>query len=229
MLYHNMFKKYYQEADPEGGSPAGGEPATTYTQEQVDEMVGGLKNKVDELLGEKKTAAQRAKEAEAEATRVAQEAAKKNGKLEEFETSLRSEFDKERNTYKTQLESLTSRVTSAEKKAVLGSMSGDFITPESLELVSQLVKTTVDNDNIKTEFTDFAGNVITTDPAIFKQWMAKHPAISHLMKADGASGGGAGGSNNGNGVTKTMSRNNFDKLNPSAKADFMKQGGALTD
>ena len=62
------------------------------------------------------------------------------------------------------------------------------------------------DSQVKTQFTDFAGNVITTDPAEFKKWMAKHPAISHLMKADAASGGGAaGGKGSGSGAAPKFS------------------------
>jgi len=174
---------------PESEAPA----PKSYTQAEVDALVGGLKTKVDELLNEKKSAAQKAKDAEAEALRVSQEAAKKAGELDKFEQSLRGEFGKEREALEAQLNALRGNVLGSSKKAVLGGFAGDFIAPESLDLVSQLVKTDFDGTEVKTQFTDFAGNVITTDPAEFRKWMAKHPAISHLMRADGASGGGAAG------------------------------------
>jgi len=88
------------------------------------------------------------------------------------------------------------KVVGESKRATLSAFTGDFIAPESLDLISQLVKTEFDGTDVKTQFTDFQGNVITTDAAEFKKWMAKHPAISHLMKADGASGGGAIGAKN---------------------------------
>jgi len=51
---------------PAEGAPTEG--GKTYTQEEVQRMIeeqtSGLKNKVDELLGEKKSASQRAKELE---------------------------------------------------------------------------------------------------------------------------------------------------------------------
>ena len=63
-----------------------------------------------------------------------------------------------------------------------------------------------EHKTISVVMTDFAGNVITTDPAEFKKWMAKHPAISHLMKADAASGGGAaGGKGSGSGAAPKFS------------------------
>lgn len=166
----------------------------TYTEAEVAEMVSGLKSKVDELLTEKKTVAQKAKEAEAARVAAEQESAKKAGELDKFEASLRAGFDKEKAELTTTLDTLKSRVVGESKKAVLGQFSGQFIAPESVDVIAQLVRTEFDGAEVKTQFTDFAGNVITTDPAEFKKWMAKHPAISHLMKAETATGGGASGS-----------------------------------
>lgn len=172
-------------------------PVKSYTQEEVDGLIGGLKSKVDELLGEKKTATQRAKEAEDARLAAELEASKKSGELDKFEQSLRAGFDKEKGELSATLETLKGRVVGESKRAVLGAWSGDFLTPESLDLISQLVKTEFDGLEVKTQFTDFQGNVITTDADEFKKWMQKHPAISHLMKADSATGGGATGGKSG--------------------------------
>jgi len=166
----------------------------TYTQAEVDEMTNGLKESRDTLLKEKKQVSLAAKEAEAARVLAEQENAKKSGELDKFEASLRGEFDKERGGLTSKLEALTNRVVGESKKAVLSSFSSDFIATESIDLIGQLVKTEFDGENVKTQYTDFSGNVITTDAAEFKKWMGNHPAISHLMKADAANGGGAPGS-----------------------------------
>lgn len=195
MLIRNMMRKYYEEAGADGAASggAGGEAEKTFTAAEVEELTKGMKSKLDELLREKKSASQAAKEAESARLAAEQEAARKSGELDKFEASLRGEFEKEKGALTGKLTALESRVLGESKKAVLGGFIGDFIAPESVDLVAQLVKTELDGDQVKTQFTDFAGNVITTDPAEFKKWMAKHPAISHLMKADAASGGGAAG------------------------------------
>lgn len=200
MLYRNMFNKYYAEADDgTGAGGAGNETVTakTYTQAEVDELTKGLKESRDTLLSEKKTVAQKAKEAEEARLALELESAKKLGELDTFEKTLRAGFDKEKGELSTTLEALKGKVVGESKRATLSAFTGDFITPESLDLISQLVKTEFDGTDVKTQFTDFQGNVITTDAAEFKKWMAKHPAISHLMKADGASGGGAIGGKQG--------------------------------
>ena len=230
-----MFKLKYRlqdEVNPEGGE--GGGAAETFTKEQVQAMIEAETKKVSEALQKEKDAllsknseliGERRKDQE----RIAREQARATGELDKFEESLRGEFNKEREGLTAKLDALTQRVTGESKKAVLSSFASEFHAPESLDLVAQLVNTEFDGTDVKTQFTDFAGNVITTDPAEFKKWMQQHPAISHLMKADAASGGGANGSRGANGVSNTMSRSNFDKLNPTAKQQFIAKGGTLTE
>lgn len=190
-----------EEANPEGGE-GGGEAPKTYTEAEVAEMMKGLKDSRDALLTEKKQTAAKAKEAEDARLKAEQEAAKKLGELDKFEESLRGEFEKERGGLTAKLEALTQRVTGESKKAIIGSFAAEFHKAESLDLIAQLVKTEFDGADVKTQFTDFAGNVITTDPAEFKKWMQKHPVISELMKADIKEGGGALGNRDPNGGAK---------------------------
>lgn len=224
MLFRNMWNKYYEEAGTDGAAGGGagaGDPPKTYTAAEVEEMTKGLKSKLDELLTEKKSASQKAKEAEAARIAAEQAAARQSGELDKFEQSLRGEFAKEKEPLVAKLTALESRVLGESKKAILGGFVADFIAPESIDVIGQLVKTELDGDNIKTQFTDFSGNVITTDPAEFKKWMAKHPAISHLMKADAASGGGAMGGKNGGGAT------NFAQMTLTEKARLANENPKL--
>lgn len=206
MLIRNMFNKYYNEADDGTGAGGAGDDTNTeiktYTQEEVDALTKDrdtLKEKVNEFRANN-VAILKAKE-EAEAARIAAEsdakleAARKSTDFESFEKTIVEKKDKEFNSIlaakDAELEGFRTHVLGESKKAVLGGLSGDFIEPESLDLISQLVKTEFDGTSVKTQFTDFAGNVITTDASEFKKWMGNHPAISHLMKADSATGGGA--------------------------------------
>ena len=224
MLFRNMQRKYFDQAGQDGTEGGGAadaptEPEKLFTQADLDAAIAGLKSKNDELLGEKKTASQKAKEAEEARIKAEQEAAKKSGELDKFEQSLRGEFDKERETLSVQLGALQAKVTGESKKAILGSFVSEFNDPASIDIVSALVKTEFDGGDIKTQFTDFAGNVITTDPAEFKKWMSNHPAISALMRATGATGGGAtGGKSGASGISQEIK-------NPKATEAIKKRDG----
>jgi len=179
-----------------------------YTQAELDAILeketSGLKKSNTILMDERKAAGRKAKEEEAARLEAEKEAARSSADMEGFEKSLRGEFDKERGGLTSRLELLTGRVVGESKKAALNSFSADFIAPESVDLISQLVKTEFDGENVKTQYTDFNGNVITTDAAEFKKWMGNHPALSHLMKADAASGGGATGGRSTGGARKSL-------------------------
>lgn len=192
--------KYQEEAGDDGAAGGGaGDTPKTYTAAEVEEMTKGLRESRDALLAEKKKVSAEAKAAEAARLLAEQQAAKQSGKLDEFEATLRDGFAKEKEPLVAKLTALETKVLSSERKAILGGFAADFIAAESIDLVAQLVKTEFDGENIKTQFVDFTGQVITTDPAEFKKWMEKHPAISHLMKANAASGGGATGSKTSSG------------------------------
>jgi hypothetical protein len=231
MLYRNMIRKYYSEAG-EDGADAGGAGATkTYTQEEVDALVSGLKSNTEKLLAEKKDAARKAKEADDARLMAEQERAKKSGELEQFEQSLRKQYDPVIAEKDAKLTALSNRILGSERKAVMGDVlaKGKFIDPDAADLLAQFVKTEFDGDAVVTKFVGADGSVITTDVDKFIDYCKKHKVISHLMQADAASGGGAAGGRGAGGAGKTMKRSDFDSLNPNAKRQFMTTGGTLTE
>lgn len=217
-----------EEMNADGGE---GTPAPkTYTQAELDEIVSGLKANNDALLSEKKTAAQKAKEAEQARMLAEQTAAKNAGKMDEFEKTLRSQYEPILAEKDSKLSAMSQRILGSERKAVLGAMVADFIDPSAADVLAPFIKTEFDGDNIVTKFTGPDGNVITTDPAQFKKYLREHKAFSHLMKADAATGGGAGGNKNtSGGAAGSMKRSDFESLNPTAKKQFMNSGGTLTE
>lgn len=57
----------------------------------------------------------------------------------------------------------------------------------------------------------------------------QYPHRDNILKGTGANGGGAQGGGGGNNGKKTMARTAFDALDPSAKAEYMKGGGTVTE
>ena len=201
MLFRNKMK-YYDEAGADGADAggAGGDPGKTYTEAEVAELISGLKAKNDELLGKMKTKTEQAKAEEAERRRIEQEAAKKAGQVEELEKSLRSQFEAERSQLTARQQALQARITGAEKKAILSSLSVDFIDAESVDLIGHMVSVELDDDgNTVTKFTGADGQLLTTDPAEFRKIMRNNKAIARLLKADDTNGGGAQGGKGGDG------------------------------
>lgn len=222
----NRFLRYplHEEAG-EADKPAAGDLPKTYTEQEVAELVAGLKANNEALLSEKKEVARRAKEAEEARQREHQEALKSAGKMDEFEKTIRSQYEPVLKEKDERYTNLASRVLGSERKAVLGSFVGDFITPETVDLVAPFVRTEFEGDEVVTKFVGTDGSVITTDPEQFRKYLREHKAFSHLIKANAASGGGASGGKGG-GAAKTLNEMNdaeriaFSKSDP---AEFKRQ------
>lgn len=199
MLYRNMIRKYYSEAGADGADAGGhGEQPKTYTQEEVDALVYGLKSNNEKLLSEKKAEAKAKQEAEAARIKAEQEQARRSGELEQLEKSVRNQYEPVIAEKDAKLTALSNRILGSERKAVMGDVlaKGKFIDAAAADLLGQFVKTEFDGDAVVTKFVGADGQVITTDPDKFIDYCKKHPVISHLMQADAASGGGAGGNKN---------------------------------
>lgn len=203
----NRFLRYpLQDEAPDDLKPVG----ATFSEEQVQRMiaeavekeVAGLKANNEALLSEKKEAARRAKEAEEERQRAHQEALKSAGKMDEFEKTIRGQYEPVLAEKDAKYSALASRVLGSERKAVLGSFASDFITPEAVDILAPFVRTEFEGDDVVTKFVGSDGNVITTDPEQFRKYLREHKAFSHLIKANAASGGGASGGKSG-GAAKT--------------------------
>lgn len=191
-----MFKlrNYFMEEAGAEDKPGAGDVPKTYTQEEFEAAVAGLKKNNEALLAEKKEAKRLAEEAAAAKLAADQEAAKNSGKLEEFEKSLRKQYDPVIAEKDGRLAKLSERILGAERKSVINSLSGMLVDESAADILGMMVKTEFDGDDVVTKFVDGNGSVITTDPAKFKEWLKGHKAFSHLIKSDAATGGGAGGS-----------------------------------
>lgn len=220
-----MFKlrNYFMEEAGAEEKPGAGDVPKTYSQAEFEaalaEHTAGLKKNNEALLAEKKEAKRLAEEAAAAKLAADQEAAKKSGQLEEFEKSLRKQYDPVIAEKDGRLAKLSERILGAERKSVINSLSGMLVDESAADILGMMVKTEFDGDDVVTKFVDGNGSVITTDPAKFKEWLKGHKAFSHLIKSDAATGGGAGGSkgNPAGGAGGTMKRNDFESLSPTAK------------
>ena len=127
----NRFLRYPLQDEAGKDEQPGG--AASFTAEQVQQMiaeavekeVAGLKANNEALLSEKKEAARKAKEAEEARQAEHREALKNAGKMDEFEKTIRSQYEPVLEAEKQRYSALASRVLGSERKAVLGSFAGD--------------------------------------------------------------------------------------------------------
>ncbi|WP_460410432.1 MULTISPECIES: hypothetical protein [unclassified Pseudomonas] len=174
------------------------------------EDVSGLKAKVDELLGEKKAAEKKAREAEDAARLEREEAARKSGNVEELERSWTEKFtrreaelngmlEQERGTLSGQIRDLTVGRTAtdiASALAVQGSAKALLPHIERRLSVEQREGKPV------VVVLDAQGKLSAATLDELKAEIANDAAFAPLIAGSKASGGGAGGAGGGGGAAK---------------------------
>lgn len=180
---------------------------TTFTQDQVNEMIekatGGLKAKVDELLGEKKTASAKAKEAEAEAQRIAEEAARKAGDVKALEDSWQAKLAKAEEGYQGQLSALQKTVQDLTVGREASSLAAELAVQGSASVLERIVRdrlqTEITEEGPKVRVLDATGKPSAATLADLRAELTADPALAPIIAASKASGGGAAGANGGAG------------------------------
>lgn len=192
------------------------------------EDVSGLKSKVEELLAEKKSEADKRKAAEEQARLEREEALRKSGNVEELEKSwsekysrreaeLAGQLESERNTLQGQIRDLTVGRTATEIATTLAIPgSAKALLPHierRLSVEQRDGKPTV-------VVLDQAGKLSATTLEELKSEFTKDPAFGPLIAGSKASGGGAGGAGNGGGAALKRS-----EMSSVAKREFITANG----
>jgi len=230
---HTRFqaRKFREDAGEEGGENGGGSGGeggeggeeNAITPEQFAELQAEnarLAAKINEANKHKK-------EAERSAREEARKKAEAEGNYQElFESSekSRSEWEEKYNGLKSTVEN--KEVNSAAMKiAVAMNPLNEQAAEDLASHIAKRLKYT--DEGIKV--TDENGHLTVSTFDNLKDEFAGSSRYSFYIKGNQSSGGGAGGGSNGGGAAKEISRAEFDKLDPVAKAKFTKDGGSIID
>ncbi|SRR6056297_431526 len=173
------------------------EAGKTYSESEVQKMindqVSGLKNKVDELLGEKKTVAQKAKELEEEQQRAQEERMKEKQQFKELyekEQQSKQELVEQFETFKQRIErqEMHSASQSIATELTRDSARAELLTEKAMQYANY------NDDTVTFEL----GGVPVGAEKLAEHLKEKYP---FLADGSGATGGGASGSNNGGAVS----------------------------
>lgn len=180
------------------------------------EDVTGLKNKLNELLNEKKSEAEKRKAAEEAARKAAEEAAKKNGDTEALEKSWQEKFaareaelSAELEKYKGTVVSLTSGQTATKLAAELSVQgSADVLLPH----IERRLKTEYRDTGPVTTVLDKGGKPSAMSVEDLKKEFAENPAFAPLIVGSKASGAGPHGNKGGGAASKKFNEMNGGEL-----------------
>jgi hypothetical protein len=174
------------------------------------EDVSGLKAKVDELLGEKKLAEKKAREAEEAARLEREDAARKSGNVEELERSwsekynrrdaeLNGMLEQERQTLSGQIRDLTVGRTATDIASALAVQgSAKALLPH----IERRLSVEQRDGKPVVVVLDAQGKLSAATLDELKAEIANDAAFAPLIAGSKASGGGAGGAGGGGGAPK---------------------------
>lgn len=172
----------------------------TYTEQEVQamvaEQVSGLKNKVEELLGEKKTVAQKARELE-EQQKLAEEQRMREKEqfkeLYEKEQASKQELAEKFEEFQKRIreQEMQSEAQKIASQLTRDSARAELLTEKAMQYA------TYQEDKVRFEL----GGVPVEQEKLIEHLKEKYP---FLADASGASGGGATGHDRGGAVTKSF-------------------------
>lgn len=198
----------------------------TFTKEQLEAQIEaattGLRAKVDELLGETKTAKQKARELEEAQEAAALERAKEKGEFKELYEREQKSKNELTEKYELTLKTVRQKEIDAATSQLAASQTRDVKRAELLR--KELAQYAVHGENgVAFEL----GGVSVDKDKVLAHISDLYP---FLIDGSGSTGGGAAGNHSsGSAAQAVISRSDFDAMNETNKRAFLSKGGKLTD
>ena len=174
------------------------------------EDVSGLKAKVDELLGEKKAAEKKAREAEEAARLEREELARKSGNVEELERSWSEKYNRRDAELNGMLEQERATLSGQIRDLTVGRTATDIASALAVQGSAKALLPHIER-RLSVEQRDGKPVVVVLDAQgklsaatldELKAEIANDAAFAPLIAGSKASGGGAGGAGGGGGAPK---------------------------
>jgi len=193
-------------------------------QAKLNEETTGLKNKVDELLAEKKKVQQEREEARMRAKQEAEDKAAKENDYKQLFESQKQEADTLRSTIEKMNADIRQQKVSTEAAKLAAQLTKDTQRAQLLQKEISHRLTLVDNE---LRVTDESGQL--TVSSLDDLANAIRNAYPFLVDGSQASGGGAVKAQGGAEARKEVSRAAFDKMDQRQRSEFVKSGGKIFD
>lgn len=183
----------------------------------LEKETAGLKSKVDELLGEKKSASQKAREAEERVERERLERAKQE---KDFESLFKSSEEK-RSEIENKYKELNTSIRNEKRNTEAYKLANELATGPNAELLSEFVARRLDvGEDGKLVVMDANGNPTVSTLADLKKEFVSSGKYDALLSGTGATGGGATNSRSGG---ASISGKKLSEMTRSEKIEYFKQ------
>jgi len=183
----------------------------------IEKETGGLKAKVDELLGEKKTVAQKAKEAEERAAKEREERAKQENDFK----SLFESSESKRAEVESRYTELQNSIRSEKRNTASLKLATELASGTNAELLSDFIARRIDiNEKGETVVLDENGNPTVSTLADLKKEITASGRYDSLI--DGAKATGGGAARSGTGGAGTGTGKDLSKMTKAEKLAYYK-------
>jgi hypothetical protein len=224
----NILKPVYQDAEGGEGGTGGGEPTVAELQTQLaasKASVTALEAKQVEILDEAKQAKTARRAAEEAARVTAETEAKNKGDHEQLYKSSESA----RATLQTEHDALKLSVANGARDNEALKIATQLADGDNIGLLSEHIAKRLKYVDGDLKVLDVNGGVTVSPMSDLANEFKGNTRFTSLLRGNQSTGGGATGSNNSGGAANTITRADFEALNPIAASKFMSGGGSVTD
>jgi len=192
----------------------------------LQEQMAAITAENDRLMAKINAANKHQKDSERAARQAEREKAEAAGNYEQLFKSS----ENERQTLAQQLEEMRAANEAKEISGQAMKLAIELADGPNAEILADYISRRLKYTDNGIKITDSNGDLTVSTLADLKGEFAGSARFASLIKGNQSSGGGAiGGTNGGGAAQKTISRAEFDALDPIAKAKHFKAGGEIQD
>ena len=222
-----IFMQRYRNDEPGAEGPGDGKPTVDELMAQINALNAekeSILQKNNELLGESKKAKAARKQVEQEAAERERQQALADNNFEQLYKSSMAELEKERS----ERQNLINTIGKKETRAVALELAGTLAEGPNARLLAEFVERRLRYVDGDVKVTDGNGDLTVSTLADLANDFKASGDYDSLLKGNQATGGSAkGGDKSGGGAT--MTRSDFESLNPVQQRAFFKEGGKLVE
>lgn len=183
----------------------------------LEEKTSGLKSKVDELLGEKKSVSQKAREIE---ERAEQDKLKQAKEADDFKSLFESSESK-RGEIEQRFNELNNSIRTEKRNSEAFKLANELASGTNAELLSEFIGRRLDiGEDGKVVVTDANGSPTVSTISDLKKELVSSGRYDALLNGTGATGGGA---TNGRSGGAGISNKKLAEMSKSEKIEYFKQ------
>lgn len=194
--------------------------------EELEKSTQSMQAKMDELLGEAKSAKEQRRQAEEAARQAEEEAAAKSGDYEKQYALTRKQLEEQQAAYN----ELNNRIAQKEQQTTAQKIAMQLADNDNADLLSNFIAPRLKYDGQSIKILDENGQETASSVDDLASEFKNNTRFSALLRGNQSTGGGANGGERGSGASeKTLQRSEFDQMNPAKQMAFIKSGGTTVD